>query len=98
MSSFFAASSWFGKPEDLKYLVNKAHAMGIRVLLDVVHSHAVKNTAEGINMFDGTTWQFFHDGPKGDHPAWEQSALTTARPALSTSCCQPEILDDGVPF
>ncbi len=70
VSNFFAASSWFGKPEDLKYLVNKAHAMGIRVLLDVVHSHAVKNTAEGINMFDGTTWQFFHDGPKGDHPAW----------------------------
>ncbi len=70
VSSFFAASSWFGKPEDLKYLVNKAHSMGIRVLLDVVHSHAVKNTAEGINMFDGTTWQFFHDGEKGDHPAW----------------------------
>jgi len=70
VSNFFAASSWFGKPEDLKYLVNTAHAMGIRVLLDVVHSHAVKNTAEGINMFDGTTWQFFHDGEKGDHPAW----------------------------
>ena len=70
VSSFYAASSWFGKPEDLKYLVNKAHEMGLRVLLDVVHSHAVKNTAEGINMFDGTTWQFFHDGPKGDHPAW----------------------------
>ncbi len=70
VSSFYAASSWFGKPEDLKYLVNKAHEMGIRVLLDVVHSHAVKNTAEGINMFDGTTWQFFHDGEKGDHPAW----------------------------
>ena len=70
VSSFFAASSWCGKPEDLKYLVNKAHSMGIRVLLDVVHSHAVKNTAEGINMFDGTTWQFFHDGEKGDHPAW----------------------------
>ena len=70
VSSFYAASSWFGKPEDLKYLVNKAHSLGIRVLLDVVHSHAVKNTAEGINMFDGTTWQFFHDGAKGDHPAW----------------------------
>ena len=70
VSNFFAASSWFGKPEDLKYLVNKAHEMGIRVLLDVVHSHAVKNTAEGINMFDGTTWQFFHDGDKGEHPAW----------------------------
>ena len=70
VSSFYAASSWFGKPEDLKYLVNKAHKMGIRVLLDLVHSHAVKNTAEGINMFDGTTWQFFHDGDKGDHPTW----------------------------
>ena len=70
VSSFYAASSWFGRPEDLKYLVNKAHGMGIRVLLDVVHSHAVKNTAEGINMFDGTVWQFFHSGGKGDHPAW----------------------------
>lgn len=70
VSNFYAASSWFGKPEDLKYLVNKAHEMGIRVLLDVVHSHAVRNTAEGINMFDGTTWQFFHDGGKGEHPAW----------------------------
>ena len=70
VSSFYAASSWFGKPEDLKYLVNAAHEMGIRVLLDLVHSHAVKNTAEGINMFDGTEWQFFHSGEKGNHPAW----------------------------
>ena len=70
VSNFYAASSWFGKPEDLKYLVNKAHEMGIRVLLDLVHSHAVKNTAEGINMFDGTVYQFFHDGDKGEHPAW----------------------------
>ena len=70
VSNFYAASSWFGKPEDLKYLVNKAHSMGLRVLLDLVHSHAVKNTAEGINMFDGTVWQFFHDGDKGEHPAW----------------------------
>ena len=70
VSSFYAASSWFGKPADLKYLVNKAHEAGIRVLLDLVHSHAVKNTAEGINMFDGTVWQFFHDGMKGEHPAW----------------------------
>ena len=70
VSNFYAASSWFGKPEDLKYLVNKAHEMGIRVLLDLVHSHAVKNTSEGINMFDGTEWQFFHAGDKGEHPAW----------------------------
>ncbi len=70
VSNFYAASSRFGTPEELKYLVNRAHEMGIRVLLDLVHSHAVKNTADGINLFDGTTGQFFHDGPRGEHPAW----------------------------
>ena len=70
VSNFYAASSWFGKPSDLKRLINKAHRLGIRVLLDVVHSHAVNNHAEGINMFDGTVYQFFHDGERGNHPAW----------------------------
>lgn len=70
VSNFFAASSRYGMPDDLKYLINTAHNMGIRVLLDVVHSHAVKNTLEGINMFDGTVYQFFHDGMKGEHSAW----------------------------
>ena len=70
VSNFFAASSRFGRPEDLKYLIDKAHTMGIAVLLDVVHSHAVKNTAEGINEFDGTAYQFFHEGGRGEHPAW----------------------------
>ena len=70
VSNFYAASSWFGDNDDLKYLVNKAHEMGLRVLLDIVHSHAVRNTSEGINEFDGTTWQFFHDGAQGEHPAW----------------------------
>ena len=71
VSNFFAASSRFGMPEDLKYLVDKAHSMGIAVLLDVVHSHAVKNTVEGINRFDGTDYQFFRAGKAGDHPAWD---------------------------
>lgn len=70
VSNFFAASSRYGTPDELKYLVNRAHKLGLRVLLDVVHSHAVRNTSEGINEFDGTTYQFFHDGGKGDHSAW----------------------------
>ena len=82
VSNFYAASSWFGAPEDLKYLVNKAHSMGIRVLLDLVHSHAVKNTAEGINRFDGTTWQFFHDGEKGEHPAWGTKCFDYGKPGV----------------
>ena len=82
VSNFFAASSRFGYPEDLKYLVNKAHEMGIRVLLDVVHSHAVGNTLEGINLFDGTSYQFFHDGGKGDHPAWGTKCFNYDKPEV----------------
>ena len=70
VSNFFAPSSRYGLPEDLKYLINKAHSLGIRVLLDVVHSHSVKNTADGIHLFDGTTEQFFHPGDRGEHTAW----------------------------
>jgi 1,4-alpha-glucan branching enzyme len=70
VSNFFAASSRYGKSAELKKLINAAHKMGIAVLLDVVHSHAVKNTNEGLNEFDGTVYQFFHEGEKGDHSAW----------------------------
>ena len=70
VTNLFAASSRFGTPEELKSLIDTAHSLGLAVLLDVVHSHASCNTREGINQFDGTVWQFFHDGPKGDHSAW----------------------------
>ena len=70
VANFFAASSRFGTPDELKALINEAHKLGIAVLLDVVHSHASKNTREGFNEFDGTSYQYFHDGPKGDHSAW----------------------------
>ncbi|MBQ8399387.1 MAG: alpha amylase C-terminal domain-containing protein [Clostridia bacterium] len=70
VSNFFAPCSRYGTPNGLKELIDTAHGMGIGVLLDVVHSHAVKNTAEGLNEFDGTTYQFFHEGGRGDHPAW----------------------------
>lgn len=70
VSNFFAISSRFGTPNELKELIDEAHSLGIAVLLDVVHSHAVKNTVEGINEFDGTSSQFFHEGERGDHPAW----------------------------
>lgn len=71
VNAFFAASSRFGTPEDLKALVDDAHGRGIRVIMDIVHSHAVKNEVEGISRFDGTYFQFFHDGPRGNHPAWD---------------------------
>ena len=70
VSSFYAPSSKFGTPNELKALIDKAHSMGIAVLLDVVHSHAVGNEGDGLNKFDGTTTQFFHEGARGEHPAW----------------------------
>jgi len=70
VSNFYAASSRFGTPDDLMELIDTAHGMGLVVLLDVVHSHAVKNVGEGLNLFDGTTHQFFHEGGKGEHEAW----------------------------
>ncbi len=71
VSSFFAPSGRFGTPEELKALVDDAHKLGMHVVMDIVHSHAVKNEVEGISRYDGTYYQFFHDGPRGDHPAWD---------------------------
>lgn len=71
VSSFFAASSRFGEPEDLKRLVDEAHSMGIAVIMDIVHSHAVKNENEGISRLDGSTDLYFHYGDRGNHPAWD---------------------------
>ena len=71
VSNFFAAASRSGPSRDLKELVDTAHSMGIAVLLDVVHSHAVKNTEEGLGRFDGTDYQFFHAGERGYHKAWD---------------------------
>lgn len=79
VSNFFAPSSRFGSPEDLKYLINKAHEKGIAVIMDIVHSHAVKNTAEGLNEFDGSEHQYFHPGGKGEHPAWDSKLFDYGR-------------------
>jgi 1,4-alpha-glucan branching enzyme len=54
VTNFYAPSSRFGTPEELKALIDAAHGYGIVVLLDVVHSHACKNVLDGLNQFDGT--------------------------------------------
>lgn len=71
VSSFFAPSSRFGNPDELKALIDEAHRLGLLVIMDLVHSHAVKNVGEGLNRFDGSDHQYFHAGGRGDHPAWD---------------------------
>lgn len=71
VTSFFAASSRYGTPEELMELIDTAHGMGITVLLDIVHSHACKNVLDGINMFDGSDHLYFHEGSRGRHELWD---------------------------
>jgi len=71
VSNYFAASSRFGTPEELKALIDTAHAAGLAVIMDLVHSHAVSNETEGLSRFDGTLYQYFHEGPRGFHTAWD---------------------------
>lgn len=82
VSSFFAPCSRFGSPDDLKYLIDEAHGLGMAVLLDVVHSHAIKNTAEGLNGMDGTDHQYFHSGERGDHVQWGSKCFDYGRPEV----------------
>ncbi|KAJ3090285.1 alpha-1,4-glucan branching enzyme [Quaeritorhiza haematococci] len=71
VTSFFAPSSRFGTPEELMALIDAAHGYGIVVLLDVVHSHASKNVLDGLNQFDGSDHQYFHEGGRGQHDLWD---------------------------
>lgn len=71
VSNFFAASSRYGTPDDLKALIDEAHGAGLAVLMDLIHSHAVSNEVEGLSRFDGTLHQYFHDGSRGKHELWD---------------------------
>lgn len=80
VSSFFAASSRFGTPEELKRLIDEAHENGVAVIMDLVHSHAVKNEIEGLGRFDGTPYQYFHGGDRREHPAWDSLCFDYGKP------------------
>jgi 1,4-alpha-glucan branching enzyme len=71
VTNFFAISSRFGTPDDLKELIDTAHGYGIHVLMDLVHSHASNNVMDGINMWDGTDYHYFHGGEAGQHKLWD---------------------------
>ncbi len=104
VGSFFAPSARFGTPEELKSLVDAAHGHGLRVIMDLVHSHAVKNEVEGLSRYDGTLYQFFHDGPRGDHAAWDSRCFDYSKPEVlhfllsNLRCWLEEFRFDGFRF
>ena len=71
VSSFFAPSSRFGTPEELKALIDAAHKLGVAVIMDIVHSHAVRNEVEGLGNLAGDPNQYFYPGERHEHPAWD---------------------------
>jgi len=82
VSNFFAPSSQYGTPEDLKILIDTAHAQGLTVFMDLNHSHSVSNEVEGLSRFDGTLFQYFHDGPRGKHKAWDSRCFDYGKPQV----------------
>jgi 1,4-alpha-glucan branching enzyme len=79
VANLFAPSSRFGEPEELKNLIDDAHGAGIRVIMDLVHSHAVKNENEGLGLYDGSPYQFFHAGYRREHVAWDSLCYNYAK-------------------
>ena len=82
VSNFFALSSRFGTPEQFKELVDEAHARGIAVIMDIVHSHAVSNEIEGLGRFDGREDLYFYPGEAGHHPAWGSRCFDYGKDAV----------------
>jgi 1,4-alpha-glucan branching enzyme len=82
VSSFFAVSSRFGTPDEFRALVDAAHGLGLRIIIDLVHSHSCRNEVEGLSRFDGTLTQYFHDGGRGEHPAWDSRCFDYAKPEV----------------
>ena len=83
VSNYYAPSSRFGTPDELKTLVNTAHSMGLRVIMDIVHSHSVKNEAEGLSRQDGSYDQYFHAGERGHHRQWDSRTFDYGKPEVA---------------
>ncbi len=83
VANYFAPSSRFGTPDELKSLVNAAHQAGLRVIMDIVHSHAVKNIEEGLGQQDGSTNQYFHEGARGQHEQWDSRVFDYGKPEVA---------------
>jgi 1,4-alpha-glucan branching enzyme len=83
VSSLFAPSSRFGTPDELKKLIDTAHGMGIRVIMDLIHSHAVANTLEGLGLLDGNPGLYFHSGDRRKHVAWDSLCYDYGKPKVN---------------
>ena len=82
VSNFFAPSSRFGTPEDLKALIKRAHDLGLAVVMALVQAHYVKNINEGLNELDGTDHHYSLPGPAGEQPYWDSKLFDYGKPEV----------------
>jgi len=83
VSNLFAPSSRFGTPDELRELIDTAHGMGLRVIMDLVHSHAVANILEGLGLLDGDPGLYFHSGSRRKHVAWDSLCYDYGKPEVN---------------
>ncbi len=83
VANFFAPSSRFGTPDELRELVDEAHGLGLQVIMDIVHSHSVKNEEEGLGNFAGDPAQYFHAGERGNHSQWDSRTFDYGKPQVA---------------
>lgn len=82
VANFFAPSSRFGTPDDLKQLIDTAHSLGLRVIMDIVHAHSVSNENEGLGNFAGDKSQYFCAGERGRHSQWDSLVFDYGKPEV----------------
>lgn len=78
ITGFFAATSRFGSPQDLMFLINELHKNDIGVILDWVPSH-FPGDANGLHRFDGSYLYEHEDPRKGFHPDWKSYIFNYGR-------------------
>ncbi len=77
-TGYFAATSRYGDPQDLMYLIDHLHGLGIGVILDWVPSH-FPNDPHGLALFDGTHLYEHEDPRQGYHPDWDSLIFNYGR-------------------
>ena len=83
VTGFFAATSRFGSPQDLMFLIDELHKNNIGVILDWVPSH-FPGDANGLHYFDGTFLYEHEDPRKGFHPEWKSHIFNYGRPEVKS--------------
>ncbi len=81
VTGFYAATSRFGAPQDLMFLINELHQNDIGVILDWVPAH-FPGDSNGLHFFDGTYLYEHEDPKKGFHPEWKSHIFNYGRPEV----------------